>query len=241
MTNFHIVDIPGRGLNFQSASLPAFTNGAGVTFDVRYRIEGNTTWRTFATDVDASRPFEFSLPQPGNLYYTHIGFFFGDVPAGFALGNEIRVNFIVGHGAPNNVLVNTFLVNYDNVEREGSGTAIIVPEYPTTGENDSDDSTPGTPPTITTQPPTQPSEESFADEAVPLAPLPTYTEQETYDPQTAEEERPGLRLRRRNPQTGDELSTFGIIVSFAGLIVTLGIVLLLLSKRTKKKTEIKTK
>jgi len=89
VADFTIIDMPGRGLNFQSGRLPAFTNGEGVTYDIRYIVTGSDQWRTHATGVDASRPFTFSLPQPGNLHYTDIGIFFGDVPAGFGLGNEI--------------------------------------------------------------------------------------------------------------------------------------------------------
>jgi len=133
VTNFTIVELPGRGLNFVSASLPAFANSTGVTFDVRYRVYGSNTWNTFATGVDASQPFEFNLPQSGNLHYTDIEFSFGNVPANFGLNNDIRVYFIVSADALNNELINRFIVMYGDEEREGSGTATIGPDTPHTG------------------------------------------------------------------------------------------------------------
>jgi len=126
VSNFTIVDMPGQGLNFQSGRLPAFTNGAGITYEIRYTVAGSDEWRTYRTGIDASRPFEFSLPQPGNLHYTNIGFFFGTVPADFGRNNQIVLSFVVGANAPNNVLINRFALRYDNVEREG-----LSPERPT--------------------------------------------------------------------------------------------------------------
>jgi len=119
VSNFTVIDMPGRGLNFQSGSLPAFTGGAGITYEIRYRVFGNNTWHVHQTGIDASQPFTFNLPQPGNLYYTEIGFFFGDVPADFGLGNQIVMTFRVGAGAPNNMLQNDFVVRYGNIERPG--------------------------------------------------------------------------------------------------------------------------
>ena len=128
-TNFAIIDAPGRGLNFQSGSLPAFVNGAGVTYDIRYQVVGSNEWRTHATDINANSPFTFSLPQPGDLYYTAIGLFFGDVPVGFGLGNEIVLTFVVGDNAPNNILTNGFMITFDNAERPG-----ISPDEPVVNE-----------------------------------------------------------------------------------------------------------
>jgi len=129
VTDFTVMDMPGRGLNFQSGSLPAFTHGAGITYEIRYRVAGSDVWHVHATGISASQPFNFSLPQPGNLHYTEIGFFFGDVPADFALGNEIVMTFRVGAGAPNNQLINQFLVRYSNIERQGESPnpPIVIP------------------------------------------------------------------------------------------------------------------
>jgi len=165
VSNFTIVDIPSRGLNFLSGCLPAFTNGADITFDIRYTVAGSDEWHIFATGVDASQPFSFSLPQSGSLHYTNIGFFFGDVHADFGIGNEIILTFIVGVGAPNNTLSNRFTVQYDNLivqynnliaqynntEREGRGTANVVPEV----GNDEGSYTHWTLPTDDTPPATQ--------------------------------------------------------------------------------------
>jgi uncharacterized repeat protein (TIGR01451 family) len=139
VTNFAIIDIPSLGLNFQSGQIPAFAEGQGTTYDIRYRVAGGE-WQTHISGVDASAPFTFNLPQPGNLHYTHVGLFFGDaygnVPAGFALGNQIVFTFIVGSGAPNNVLVNRFLLTYDDIETPGSSPdrPVVIPDDPDTPE-----------------------------------------------------------------------------------------------------------
>jgi uncharacterized repeat protein (TIGR02543 family)/uncharacterized repeat protein (TIGR01451 family) len=126
VSNFSVVDIPGQGLNFQSATIPAFSNSAGVTYEIRYTIAGSNTWHVYRSEIDASRPFNFSLPQSGSQHYTNIMLFFGDVPANFGLGNEIVMTFVVGDNAPNNELVNRFIVRHSNVELEGGS-----PERPT--------------------------------------------------------------------------------------------------------------
>ncbi|MCL2353560.1 MAG: InlB B-repeat-containing protein, partial [Defluviitaleaceae bacterium] len=119
VANFAIIDTPGVGLNFQSGSLPAFTNGTGITYDIRYRIAGDNTWHTHIAGVDAAAPFSFSLPQTGSLHYTYIGLFFGDVPAGFGASNEIVLTFIVGSYAPNNLLINNFAIMFNNITIPG--------------------------------------------------------------------------------------------------------------------------
>ena len=126
VTNFAIVDTPGLGLNFQSGRLPAFTNGSGITYDIFYSVYYDDTWRTHRTGVDASRPYNFNLPQDGSTFYSGIKFCFGDVPVGFGLGNEIVLTFVVGYGAPNNELINRFFLLYNEKEIEGKN-----PDKPT--------------------------------------------------------------------------------------------------------------
>jgi len=125
VANFTIVDMPSAGLNFVSGNIPAFTNSAGVTYDIRTRTAGSTEWVTQAANVSAANAFTFSVPQPGNLHYTEIGLFFGNVPVGFGLGDEIVLTFIVGDNPPGHTLTNMFWVRYDNIEIPG-----ICPEPP---------------------------------------------------------------------------------------------------------------
>jgi len=136
-TNFHIIDLPSAGLNFMSGSLPAFAQGAGITYDIRYTVAGSSVWRTYASNVSASQPFSFSLPQPGDVHYTAIGFFFGDVPAGFGLGNTISLTFMVSQNPPGNSLTNFFVVSYGYGNNggggEGGGTVTVIPPPPTNG------------------------------------------------------------------------------------------------------------
>jgi len=133
VSDFTIVDRPGVGLFFAAGSLPAFTHGAGVTYDIRFQIEGSDVWHTHITNVDANQPFAFYLPQSGNIYYTSIGFFFGDVPAGFGLGNTIVLTFTAGISAPNNTLNNRFFVRYNDRSREGGGQSTLVLPPPSEG------------------------------------------------------------------------------------------------------------
>ena len=119
VTDFAIVDMPGVGLNFVSGSLPAFANSQDVTYDIRYMVQGSNTWNTLISGVDASAPFNFTLPQPGNVHYTDIGLFFGTVPAYFGLGNTITFTFVAGDSAPNNELVNHFIVMHGNIVTDG--------------------------------------------------------------------------------------------------------------------------
>ena len=134
VNDFTIIDMPGRGLNFSSGSMPAFANGAGVTYDIRYRVAGSSQWRTLVTGVNAAAPFTFSLPQPGNIHYTEIRFDFGTVPANFGLGNTIILTFVVGSGAPNNTLVNDFMVSHNRGTTHGQSphTPTVVPPRPPT-------------------------------------------------------------------------------------------------------------
>jgi len=134
LSSMSIVDMPGVGLNFVSGSLPAFNNSAGVTYDIRYRVAGSSAWRTYTTGVNASAPFTFSLPQNGSIHYTEIRFDFGPVPVNFAQGNTITLNFVAGNNAPNNMLVNHFIVMRGGNETPGQSpyTPIVVPP-PTPG------------------------------------------------------------------------------------------------------------
>jgi len=135
VANFGIVDMPGRGLNFHSGRLPAFTNGAGITYEIRYAVAGSDDWVVLATGIDASRPHTFQLPQPGNIHYSAIGFFFGTVPAGFGMNNEIVLTFVVGNDAPNNLLVNNFWITYEGIVQHGASPyrpIVVVPPTVTT-------------------------------------------------------------------------------------------------------------
>jgi len=123
---FSIVDLPGAGLYFTAGNLPIFSNSAGVTYDIRFQVAGSNVWHTHATGINAGQPFNFTLPQTGDIRYTSIGFFFGDVPANFGLGNTIVLTFTAGDTAPNGTLVNRFVVGYNYGERTGEGSANLV-------------------------------------------------------------------------------------------------------------------
>jgi len=183
VADFTIIDRPGLGLNFQSGSLPAFTNGAGITYEIRYTVAGSNQWRVHATGIDASQPFTFSLPQPGDLYYTNIGFFFGNVPADFALGNQIVLTFVVGDNAPNNTLINSFAVGFNSIEREGYSPyrPIVTPgddtPQPTPTPGPQETPGPDVPPTPTPTPTPDPGQATPDPTSTPgqTTPTPTLT------------------------------------------------------------------
>ena len=126
VSNFSIIEIPDKGLNFTSASLPAFSNSAGVTYSIMYRVYGSGSWQVYSSGINASQPFSFSLSQPGDLYYAHIKFLFGTVPANFGLGNEIIVTFYVGEETLDGQLVNNFWTMWDgNGVRNESGVRSV--------------------------------------------------------------------------------------------------------------------
>jgi len=229
VTDFMIMDMPGRGLNFLSGSLPAFTGGEGITFDIRYTVAGSNQWHTHATGIDASQPFNFSLPQPGNLHYTNIALFFGDVPADFGLGNEIVLTFVVGADAPNNVLINEFLIRYNSIERPG-----LSPDRPIVVPDDSDNGgsnvwTPITPQLPTT--PEQPDETDNAGAQLPGLGVEANENVPQVTPATDAETSPAIG--RVNPPTGDNFNLNGIILSVAGLVASLGALLLVGKSRRK--------
>ena len=252
VSSFTVVDMPGRGLNFQSGRLPAFMGGEGITYEIRYRVAGSD-WRTHATGIDASQPFNFSLPQSGNLHYTEIGFFFGDVPAYFGLNNQIVLTFIVGEGAPNNMLVNDFVVRYGNIERPGGSPQnpiIVPPGTPgtpgTPGGPDGGAGLPGTPPG------TSPVGETAQQPGV-IAPgtlAPTYDQQIFITPPfvygvAGGEQFPSIVViegypsgqveqvdggaaeleARANPQTSDNNSFVGLLASMFGFAVSAAVIL----------------
>jgi len=130
LTNFAIIDMPGRGLNFVSGSLPAFTNSDGVTYAIRYRVAGSNAWRTLASGIDATSPFTFSLPQPGNLHYTYIEIYFGTVPVGFGMGDIITFTFVVSDDAPGGLLINQFLIMHDGRETHGQSPYVPIITIP---------------------------------------------------------------------------------------------------------------
>ena len=242
ISDFSIVDMPSRGLNFVSGNLPAFTNGAGITFDIRYTVVGSNEWRTYASGVDASQPFSFSLPQPGNIHYTNIGFFFGTVPADFALGNEIVLTFLVTDESPTNILVNRFALRYRNVERQGQGEVIVRP--PATGGGDGGGNwLPGTTP----QTPGQPGDvnlPSVAQDITDMQQQTVYEQAQTpvvygYEPPATTDtpadttDTTSTITGRVNPQTSDNFSLTGIILSMLGIIASLGALLLVGKSRRK--------
>jgi len=204
--NFTVIDMPGRGLNFISAQLPAFTNGAGITFDILYTIYGSDEWHTYATGINANQPFSFSLPQPGDLHYTHIKFYFGSVPAGFALGNEMILTFRVDNNAPNNVLINRFALQYRGGEHEGSGTATVTPGGTTTTPGAEEPNIPWL---------------TMPFQTIPSQTMPYSIERPGESAPPTDTTIPSATPARINPQTSDSFDSTGTVVAVMSLILVI--------------------
>ena len=236
-TNFSIMDIPGGGLNFAAGSLPAFAGGAGVTFEIRYTIAGSDAVHIHSTGNDASQPLTFNLPQSGDLHYTSIEFYFGDVPAYFGLNNEIVLTFVVGSDTPSSQLVNNFVVSYNGTPNQGLSPYRPVVTTPSTsggggggwtGGGTTPNQTPDTQqPPVVTPPTVQQPEQAEQDPAQPAG-------ESQGDVGVAPEATPEAESQRENPQTGDNASYIVVALAVAGLITSLG-VLLLVAKSSKRK------
>lgn len=119
---YSLADKPDKGLDFVSASLPAFAHASGVTYDVVYysSMNGRTTLHT---GVSAAKPFEVVAPElEEGEYITAIAFNFGLVPAGFGVGNEVVMSFKVWDKPPALDLTNIGILSYriNGIEHEYS-------------------------------------------------------------------------------------------------------------------------
>lgn len=109
---YSITDKPDRGLDFVSASLPAFAQGSGVAYDVVYYTSGGAEVVLYS-GVSAASAFSFTAPAlaPGE-YITAIELDFGTVPAGFGVGDTIDMTFKVWDNPPAKTLTNVGILFY---------------------------------------------------------------------------------------------------------------------------------
>ena len=93
---FKIINTSSPGLQFLSGTIPAFTNGDGIFYTVRYLTNLNNSPRIMASNVPADRPFSLLPPQLMNgEIITEIIIEFDMIPAGFRMDNTIVYRFIV--------------------------------------------------------------------------------------------------------------------------------------------------
>lgn len=112
LDRYAITDKPDQGLDFVSASLPAFSGAADVSYDVVYYT--NHKGRTVLhSGIDANKPFSFNAPSLGaGEHITGLVIDFGTVPAGFGAGNEITMQFRVWDNPPSKTLNNVGMLSY---------------------------------------------------------------------------------------------------------------------------------
>ena len=131
LEKYTISDKPDKGLDFVSAELPAFTNGAGITYDIVYFTNLNGK-QVLHAGVPADKAFSFTAPAlKSGEYITALTLDFGTVPAGFAVGDTMKMTFKVWDNPPSQTLTNIGILSYkvNGKDREfvtGSGTGTIT-------------------------------------------------------------------------------------------------------------------
>jgi len=92
---FRIISNPSSGLQFVSGTIPAFTNGYGLFYTVKYRTNMTNPPRIMANNIRADRSFSLLPPQlmSGEII-TEIIIEFDTVPAGFRMDDTIIYRFI---------------------------------------------------------------------------------------------------------------------------------------------------
>ncbi|MDL2324258.1 DUF11 domain-containing protein [Ruminococcaceae bacterium OttesenSCG-928-A16] len=109
---FTLSDIIPQGLTFVSGSLPAFTGGAGLAYNIVYTTN-KSGLRTLQAGIPATAPFTFSAPAlAAGEYITTVSFEFGTVPADFALNDVLTLTFRVDLKPPANTLINRGMLFY---------------------------------------------------------------------------------------------------------------------------------
>ena len=134
LEDYTIKDRPDPGIDIIAVRLPAFTQGAGVSYSIYYYTErGGLRRNVVAEDISASQAFSIDMPalREGD-FVTMLAIEFGTVPRGFAVGDTLEMDFRVWDRPPARSLHNTGLLGYriDGRYREfvtdrESGTVIL--------------------------------------------------------------------------------------------------------------------
>lgn len=116
--NFAIMNKLPKGIDFKGASLPAFANGTGITYNVEYYT--NQRGRTVLhSNVAADSAFSFEIPELAEgEYVTLISFEFGTVPAAFAVDETVTLSFQVWKTPPAENLINISIMSFVDKKNE---------------------------------------------------------------------------------------------------------------------------
>jgi len=91
---FRIINRLSVGLQFLSGEIPAFTNGQGLVYTVKYRTNMTDSLRVMASNVPADSTFSLSPPQLNNgEYIIEIIIEFDTAPAGLRMDDTIIYRF----------------------------------------------------------------------------------------------------------------------------------------------------
>jgi len=128
------MDQPDRGLDIIAVSLPAFTEGTGVAYSIYYYTErGGLRQHVLAENIPADQAFRIDIPELlSDDFITLLEINFGAVPAGFAVGDTLQIDFRVWDRPPARSLHNIGLLSYridgnykEFVTDRVSGTVIL--------------------------------------------------------------------------------------------------------------------
>jgi len=96
VSHFRIINRATIGLRFLDGEIPAFTNGDGRYYTIRYRTNLHPLQRTLESNVYAGRPHRFASPTlQDNEVITEISIELSTIPAGFWLDDVIVYRFEV--------------------------------------------------------------------------------------------------------------------------------------------------
>ena len=91
--DFRITDAPSLELQLKNGVIPAFTNGAGLTYTILYKTAADGANRVLAQGIPADAAYSFE--NTTGLAWTQISLDFANVPPGFARSNQIEYTFLV--------------------------------------------------------------------------------------------------------------------------------------------------
>ena len=125
--DYAITDIMPVGLTFVSAEIPAFTNAAGVTYNVKY-ITNKTGARVLQANVSAGAAQTISAPPLSqDEYITYLTIEAnGTVPAGFGRGDSITITCRVAAEPATNTLINQSMVFFNDRATPGDHEEVGV-------------------------------------------------------------------------------------------------------------------
>jgi len=130
LSHYRIISRSTIGAQYLHGNIPAFTNGDGLFYTIRYRTNINALQRIAASHIPASAPFTLLPPAlTDDEFITEISIEFDTIPAGFGVGDTITHHFLVldedtaafhwevvyGEASNRNAIITAILNNIDRI------------------------------------------------------------------------------------------------------------------------------